>query len=88
MGTEYDVRRFYVNGNVSYQDEAFWTDVAGTFGTTKSFALVNAGAGIRLQGERMVISVNAANLFDERAQQHLWGDLMKRRVYGQVSYRF
>jgi iron complex outermembrane receptor protein len=90
VGLAWDVPRFFANGTVSYQDEAFWTDVtdARGWGPTDAFTTVNAAAGIRFAQEGLVLSVSALNLFDARVQQHVWGDIIDRRIIGQISYRF
>ena len=28
------------------------------------------------------------NLFDEHAQQHVWGDIIDRKIVGEIRYRF
>ena len=50
--------------------------------------MVNVGAGVRLLDESLVLSVNGLNIFDERVQQHVWGDIIDRRWTGQIAYRF
>ena len=88
-GFSFDSDRWYVNGSVNYQDDAFWTDVLDTrfWGPTDSFTTFNAGAGVRF-GESTTLSVTAYNLFDEDMQQHIFGDLISRRVVGQLLFRF
>jgi outer membrane receptor for ferrienterochelin and colicin len=90
VGLAWDVSRFFANGTVSFQDEAFWTDVTDSrgWGPTDAFTMVNAAAGIRFAQEGLVLSVSALNLFDARVQQHVWGDIIDRRITGQVTYRF
>ncbi len=88
-GFAYDADRWYINGNVNYQDEAFWTDVLGSWfwGPTDSFTTVNTSLGVRF-GDTTTLSVSAYNLFDEDVQQHVFGDLISRRVVGQLLFRF
>lgn len=88
-GVAYDSERWYVNGNVNYQDGAFWTDVLSPFfwGPTESFTMVNASVGVRF-GETTTLSVTVNNLFDDDVQQHIFGDLISRRVVGQLLFRF
>ena len=90
LGVFWDIRRFYANANVNYQDVAYWTDVLGPafWGPTDSFAMVNLGLGTRLRGQEITIAVNAQNIFDERIQQHVWGDIISRKVTAQIVYRF
>jgi len=90
LGAAWDHGRYFVNANIHYQDDAFWTDVLDSryWGPTDSFTSVNARIGIRLNGERTTIFVTAANLFDEEIQQHVFGDIVSRKITGQVQFRF
>jgi outer membrane receptor protein involved in Fe transport len=89
-GVFWDIRKFYANANLNYQDEAFWADVLGPafWGPTSSFTVVNVGVGARIYRQRMTVSVNANNLLDEYVQQHVWSDIISRKVTGQVTYHF
>jgi iron complex outermembrane receptor protein len=90
VGTGFDQGTWFVNGNVNYQSEAMWRDVldARYWGPTDSFTSVNAGAGIRLRDGRVTISATATNLFDERIQQHVFGDIISRKITGQIQLRY
>lgn len=89
-GVLWDDDRFFANGSLSFQEEAFWTDISDprNWGPTDRFTMVNAGLGVRLDGGRIVWSVAAQNLFDTDAQQHVWGDVIGRKVTSQVVFRF
>ncbi|HEU5311442.1 MAG TPA: TonB-dependent receptor, partial [Candidatus Eisenbacteria bacterium] len=80
---------FYVDGDVNVQSEAFWTDVLDSryWGPTEGFVGVNLGAGVHFSRERATLAVNARNLFDERIQQHVWGDILTRKVTAQLTLR-
>jgi hypothetical protein len=43
---------------------------------------------VRLKGDTLELSVRAQNVTDENAQQHVWGDIIGRKVTGQVAFRF
>jgi iron complex outermembrane receptor protein len=85
----WDMSTVFANAAVTYQDVAFFTDFLDQrfWGHTDSFVATNLGAGVRLDGGRMVFSVNANNIFDERVQQHIFGDIIGRKIWAQVSYR-
>lgn len=82
--------RFYANTNMNYQSEAFWTDILDSrfWGRTDSFVILNLGVGVRVYRQRMTVSLNAQNLLDDDVQQHVWSDLISRKISGQVTYHF
>lgn len=90
LGLSYDSGSFFVNTNVNYVDDAFWTDVLdGRFhGPTDSYTQLNLGFGFRLMDDKMQISISGQNVTDEEVQQHVFGDIISRKVTGQVSFRF
>lgn len=75
---------------VTYQDEAFWQDVldARFNGATEGFTQVNASVGVKLAGEKAMATVKVNNLFNEAIQQHIFGDVLKRQVVGELRVRF
>jgi outer membrane receptor protein involved in Fe transport len=90
-GFGYDTGPWFLNLNVNYQDEAFWGDVAlspATVGFTDSFTLLNVGIGVRMLDERLTLQVIGANVTDEEARQHFFGDIISRKVTGQLGLRF
>jgi len=84
----YDADRFYVNGNVNYVDEAFWTDVLDSrfFGPTDDFTQVNVGVGFRFNEGRATVAILGSNVFDERVQQHVFGDVISRKITGELRF--
>ena len=86
----YDPGRWFVNGNLNYQDEAFWTDVLDSrfHGPTDAFTQINLGAGVRFAGDKVTLSVQAQNVTDEEVQQHVSGDILERKIIGQVRFDF
>lgn len=89
-GFAYDNGSYFFNANANYQDEAFWTDVLDSrfFGPTDSFTQVNLGLGFRWGGDKATFTVNAQNVFDEDVQQHVFGDIISRKITGQLLFRF
>ncbi len=88
VGLSFDNGRFFVGANANYQDEAFWADVPFATGTTPSFVMVNTSIGMRFADERFTVSLLASNIFDENAQQHVFGDIISRKIVGQIGFRF
>lgn len=89
LGVIYSGSRFFVNANVNYSDEAFWTDVLDSrfWGTTDSYTQVNLGVGYRFN-DRLTLSLIGSNIFDERVQQHVFGDIIERKISAQVQFDF
>lgn len=82
--------RYLGNLSVSYSSEAFWQDVldARFHGTTRPYTIVNGGAGLRWQDGRLTTSVKVVNLANQDVQQHVFGDILKRQVSGEVRVVF
>jgi outer membrane receptor protein involved in Fe transport len=90
LGLAYSGDRFFWNANANYQDEAFWTDVldARFHGPTDSFAQVNLGLGVWFDDGKGMFKIDAQNIADEEVQQHVFGDIIGRKVSGRVTFRF
>lgn len=90
LGVFYDTARWYLNGNVNFVDEAFWTDVLDDrfHGPTDSFTQVNLGLGYRFMDDRAVFSVIGSNIFDEDVQQHVFGDIISRKITAELRFNF
>ena len=86
LGGAYNHRHFMVSSDLSFVDNAFWTDVldARFWGPTESYRQWNARAGVRLLDDRAMLSVVATNLLNEDIQQHIFGDIIVRRIGGEV----
>jgi iron complex outermembrane receptor protein len=90
VGGTYSGDRFWAGLNLNHAGGAFWADVldARFHGPTEEYTTANASLGVRLLGERVDVSVTGQNVFDERVQQHVFGDILSRKVSGQVRFRF
>ena len=89
-GFDFSYRRFLGNLAVNYTDEAYWQDVldARFSGTTEPYTMINGGVGIRWAGERVVTSLKVTNLANEEVMQHVFGDVLKRQIVGEVRFTF
>lgn len=91
VGTNFSYDRFLGNFSISYSDRAFWQDVLDDryHGTTKAYTLVNAGFGVRwATEERVTTSVKITNLANQDVQQHVFGDIVKRQIVGELRVKF
>ncbi|MBI2188253.1 MAG: hypothetical protein HYU37_14215 [Acidobacteria bacterium] len=85
-GFTFSADRWLGSASFSYTSQAFWADVLDEryHGTTEAQTIVNAGAGIRWGGERLVTSVKVVNLLNQQKQQHIFGDIVGRHVVGEL----
>ncbi|MEO1367955.1 MAG: TonB-dependent receptor, partial [Acidobacteriota bacterium] len=90
VGLSYNGDRWFFDANANYVDEAFWTDVLDSrfWGTTDDYTIVNLSVGWRLMDEKVTLSILGNNIFDEDAQQHIFGDIISRKIVGQVRFEF
>ena len=90
LGFNFSYDRFLGNLGVSYTDEAFWQDVLDQrfHGTTDAYTMVNAGVGVRWGGDKVVTSLKVTNLANENVLQHIFGDVVKRQIVGELRVTF
>jgi iron complex outermembrane receptor protein len=89
-GFDFSYSRFLGNMSVNFTDEAYWQDVldARYAGMTDAYTLVNAGFGVRWARERVVTSLKVTNLANQEVMQHIFGDVLRRQVVGEVRFTF
>ena len=89
-GFDVSYGRFLGNFSVNYTDEAYWQDVLDVryAGTTEAFTLVNGAFGVRWLDEKVVTSLKVTNLGNQEVQQHIFGDILRRQVVGEVRFGF
>ena len=90
IGFNGNYSRYFGNLSVNYTDSAYWQDVLDQryAGTTDAFTLVNLGFGVKWSQDRLVTSLKINNLLNSEVQQHIFGDIIKRQVVGEVRYAF
>jgi outer membrane receptor protein involved in Fe transport len=89
-GVSYVSPTWYGTFNINYSSEAFWQDVldARFHGSTDGFALVNLTVGYHFQNGRYSAALKINNLANQEVQQHVFGDVLKRQVSGELTVRF
>ncbi len=89
-GAAFTYNRYYGNFSVNFTDDAFWQDVldARFHGTTESYTLVNAGFGVKWADERISTGIKIVNLGNDDVQQHVFGDILKRQIVGEIRINF
>jgi len=90
VGFNYSRSRWLGDLSVTYSDGAYWQDVLDDrfHGTTDPYTLVNGGAGIKWAANKLTTSVKLINLFNQEVQQHVFGDILKRQVVGELRVNF
>lgn len=89
-GFSYNDDRFLGNLTVNYADKSFWSDVltSNFHGFTDSYTLVNLTAGVKWAEGKVATSVKVTNLLNEEIQQHIFGDVLKRSIVGELRFKF
>ena len=75
--------------SVNAATDAFWSDVltAGFHGYTDAYTTVNGSFGVKWQGGAITTTVKVNNIFNQTVQQHIFGDLLRRTVLGEIKFR-
>jgi len=90
-GLSGNYRRYLGNVSVGYTGSAFWNDVlsAQYSGPTKAYTVVNVSAGVRWGGgERYLAMLKVSNLANTLIQNHVYGDILKRQIAGELRVHF
>ena len=90
IGASFDVRRLLGSGSVQYTDKAFWSDVltSAYHGFTDAYTMVNGTFGVKWMQGRVTTLVKATNLLNSDIQQHVFGDILKRTIIGEVRIAY
>jgi hypothetical protein len=90
VGFNFNYQRMLGNFSVNYADSAFWQDVldARYHGTTDAYTILNGGFGLRWMDNQLTTTVKVINLANQDVQQHVFGDVMKRQVIGELKVGF
>ena len=86
VGANFSYDRYFGNVAINYTDSAYWQDVLDVrfWGSTDAYVLVNAGFGVRWDDGRYTTSLKVTNLSNADVQRHVFGDIMKRQVVGEL----
>jgi outer membrane receptor protein involved in Fe transport len=89
-GFNFNSTRFLGNLSASFVDDAFYQDVldARFAGTTEAYTQVNGAFGVKLLNQKMTATVKVINLLDDDIQSHVFGDILKRQVIGELRFTF
>lgn len=89
-GLNFSEGRFLGNLSVSYVDDAVWQDVLDSrfTGPTEAYTQVNGAFGVRFAGDKVTATIKGINLTNENIQSHVFGDILKRQVIGELRFVF
>jgi outer membrane receptor protein involved in Fe transport len=89
VGFNFDNPRYLGSASMTYSDKAFWSDVLTSpyHGFTDAYTMVNGSFGVKWAGGRVTTLVRGTNLFNRTIQQHVFGDIIKANVVGEVRVR-
>ena len=89
-GFNFSQGKFLGNMNLSYQDSAFWQDVLDSrfHGSTEAYTQVNGAFGVKWASDKLTTTVKFTNLFDKEIQSHIFGDILRRQVIGELRVQF
>ena len=87
-GFSWNGSRFLGNASVSNATDAFWADVLTRefHGYSDGYTLVNGSFGVKWRGGAITTMLKATNLFNQSIQQHIFGDILRRTVVGEVRF--
>ena len=90
VGFNFSQGMFLGNASVSYVDDAYFQDVldARFAGPTEAYTQINGAFGVKLLRDKVTATVKVINLLDEDIQSHVFGDIMKRQVLGELRFQF
>jgi len=89
-GLSYNEGRFLANLSASYVDDAYWQDVldARFAGPTAAYTQFNGAFGMRFAGDKVTATIKGINLTNEDIQSHVFGDVLKRQIIGELRFAF
>ncbi len=88
VGASLNGSRYLGNASVSVASAAFWSDVLTPefHGYSDGYTMVNGSFGLKWNGGAITTLVKVTNLFNQSIQQHIFGDILRRTVTGEVRF--
>ena len=88
VGASLNGSRFLGNVSVSAASAAFWSDVLTPefHGYSDGYTMVNGSFGMKWSDGAITTLVKVTNLFNQSIQQHIFGDILRRTVVGEVRF--
>ncbi len=89
-GLSFSEGRFLGNLSASYVDKALWQDVLDSrfTGPTEAYTQINGAFGVKFAKDKITASIKGINLTNEDIQSHVFGDILKRQILGELRFVF
>ncbi|MEY4636510.1 MAG: Colicin receptor precursor [Acidobacteriota bacterium] len=89
-GLNFTEGRFLGNLSVAYVDDASWQDVldARFSGPTEAYTQFNGAFGMRFAQDKITATIKGINLTNQEVQSHVFGDIIKRQIIGELRFTF
>ncbi|MDP3718891.1 MAG: TonB-dependent receptor [Acidobacteriota bacterium] len=89
-GLNFNEGRFLGNLSVAYVDDAYWQDVldARFAGPTEAYTQFNGAFGMRFAQDKITATIKGINLTNQEVQSHVFGDIIKRQIIGELRFQF
>jgi len=89
-GLNFSEGRFLGNLSVSYVDDALWQDVLDSrfTGPTEAYTQINGAFGVKFAQDKITATIKGINLTNQDIQSHVFGDILKRQVMGELRFAF
>jgi outer membrane receptor protein involved in Fe transport len=89
-GLNFSEGRFLGNLSVSYVDEALWQDVLDSrfTGPTEAYTQINGAFGVKFAQDKITATIKGINLTNQDIQSHVFGDILKRQIMGELRFAF
>jgi len=75
---------------VAYVGSAYWNDILNGIyaGFTPAYTQVNLTGGVRFGRGKYMAMLKVANLANTPIQNHIFGDILKRQITGELRVHF
>ena len=90
VGMNFSEGRFLGNLSASYVDDALWQDVLDSrfTGPTAAYTQINGAFGVKFASDKIIATIKGINLTNEDIQSHVFGDILKRQIMGELRFVF
>ena len=90
VGATLNGDRFLGSATLNLVTRAFWADVLTPefHGFSSGYRLVDGSFGVRWDDGRITTLVKVTNLLNQSIQQHIFGDILRRTIIGEVRFSF